>query len=207
MVQSEDNMNKKLILLTTTLCTTFLLFGCNNEKTTGTEIKELEKQIEELKMENEALKGSRQFEEEGIDTYTKAIKTMSKKLSPADQKELYNLLWNYQLTVNGEPIPKDGIIQVDDRKIEVVLSQRDLTIDALPHDPNYSGAISGEYFEHITKIAPEPSDTTMSAGTVVVGSHYIFNDVEQGETISFTITDELKQRLGLDKTTITIKRI
>ncbi|GGE69655.1 hypothetical protein [Priestia taiwanensis] len=197
---------KKLLLLSTAILLTSLLFGCSNEKASGSETKELEKQLEELKMENEALQTSKEFEEKGSVIYTKAIEKIATKLSPTDQKELKALLWSYTFSVNGQLIPKEGTIEINDNKVEVVLSQRDLTVGILPYDSTYSGAVSGEYFEHITAINPKPSNTDMSAGTVVVGSHYIFDNVENGQTITLTITDELKQRVGLDTNTIKIKR-
>ena len=67
------------------------------------------------------------------------------------------------------------------------------------------GQISEDYMKHLT-VNAKPAETYVTDGTVVTGIHHKYVDVAEDTTLTFTITEQLKQRLGLETTQITIHK-
>jgi hypothetical protein len=201
---------KKFTFATMTVCTTFLLFGCTEESSANPDaeakIQELETTIEGLKAEAFSAEGAARFHEEEVTMYNALTTEMVKKMNEQELLALAKLAWKYDITVNDQPIPPEGMIEVEDSKIEVSLNTKQISDSVLPPEIHNKGAISGKYEEHLKKIEPKPTESGTRDGTVVTSAYHTFNEVEQGKTITITITDELKERAGLDTTTITIKR-
>ena len=214
---------KKFSFLLMVVSLVGFLIGCNNTSS-GTEnnkteevdsnlqliedkdnqIKEVEKQIEELQNTVETLELDLKYSNEEADFYNQLVLDMIKDYSEEESLNFSKGLWDYNLMVNQQPVPEDGVIEVQENTIEISLSQEQPAWTVLPNDLLMKGKISGDYIEHILSTEPSPSETFGTDGTVITGMHYKFVDIENGGTVSFTITEELKTRLGLTTSEITI---
>lgn len=216
-------MQRKGALLLTTLSIILFLSGCidksseensdqmeeNNStkqliEDKATQIKELEEKYEEIQDTLHSIETAFNYKKEEADYYQSLIDELINDYSDAQLRDLAKKLWDYELEVNGSPIPRDGMVEVQITTIEISLIQRQPAYIVLPNDIFMQGKISGNYNEHI-KFYSKPSETYGTDGTVVTGVHHKFVDVEKGATISFSITEELKKRLGLDTSEITVK--
>lgn len=168
------------------------------------QIKELEVKNEELQETMHNIQTDYNNTKEEADYYNQLIDELLKNFSDDQLNDLAKKLWDYELEVNGLPVPKDGIVEVQKNTIEISLIQRQPAHVVLPDDIFMQGKISGNYYEHLT-FNTNPSESYSTDGTVVTGVHHKFVDIEKGATISFSITEELKKRLGIDTSEITIK--
>lgn len=161
-----------------------------------TQIDNLEKQIAELQTDLN-------YKKEAADYYKQLIDDLIKGYSNAQLKDLAITLWDYELAVNGVNVPSNGIVEIHESAIEISLMERQPAYLVLPNEIFMQGQINGNYTEHIT-MNSKPAETYVTDGTVVTGIHHKFVGVEEGSTISLTITEDLKKRLGLETTQITI---
>lgn len=168
-----------------------------------TQINKLEVQNEELQTTLDNIKIEFNYKKEEADYYKQVIDDLIKGYSNAQLKDLAIKLWDYKLEVNGETVPTNGIVEIQENEIEISLIERQSDYPILPNEIFIQGQISGNYPEHI-KMISNPTETYGTDGTVVSGIHHKYVDVEKDSTISFTITEELKKRLGLETTQITI---
>lgn len=76
--------------------------------------------------------------------------------------------------------------------------------DFLQSDWLEKGRISGDYIDHILNFDTTNWTATGGDGTVNTSRGYEKANVKAGEQISFTITDELKERLNFDTNLIKI---
>lgn len=167
------------------------------------QIKKLEEQNEQLQATLDNIQTNLNYKKEEADYYKKLIDDLIKGYSNAQLKDLAIKLWEYKLEINGVAVPTNGIVEIQENPIEISLSERQSGYPILPNEIFMQGKINGNYTEHI-KMNTNPAETYSTDGTVVTGIHHKFVDVEKGSTISFTITEELKNRLGLETTQITI---
>ncbi|WP_144512225.1 hypothetical protein [Bacillus sp. FJAT-22090] len=168
-----------------------------------THIKELEQKNKELQDTVQNIKTDLTYTKEEANFYNQMIEELIADYSNAQLKDLAKKLWDYELEVNGSPVPSDGIVEVQKNTIEISVIERQPAYAVLPADIFMQGRISGNYYEHI-KFTSNPSETYNTDGTIVTGIHHKF-DVEKGDTISFSVTEELQKSLGLDTSEITIK--
>ena len=217
-------MQKKVTLLLATLSIIIVfLAGCvgknsveindklNENNLTNQLIEEKDTQIKELKAKNEkledtllTLKTDLNNRKEEADYYHQLIDDLINNYSDVQLIDLAKELWEYELQVNGTPVPADGIVEVQKSTIDISVIQRQPAYSILTNDIFMQGKISGNYYEHLL-FNISPSETNGTDGTTVTGMHYKFVDVKKGETLSFSITEELKKRLGIDTSEITIK--
>lgn len=146
------------------------------------------------------------YSKDEADYYNQLINDLIKDYSDVELREFAKELWDYDLKVNELTVPDDGVIEVQANTIEISVVQMQPAYVVLPNDIFMKGKISGNYNEHILEFNPSPSETYGTDGTIVTGMHYKFVDVENGATISFSITEELKKRLGLYTSEIKIKK-
>ncbi|MFB5089582.1 hypothetical protein PGC35_20770 [Psychrobacillus sp. PGGUH221] len=216
-------MRKKRTLLLTTFSIILLLSGCINKTVENSgkldekndmkqlieeqeiQIKELEKKNEELQDTLSSIKTDLNYTKEEADYYNQLIDELISDYSEAQLEDLAKKLWDYELEVNGLAVPKNGIVEVQKNIIEISLIQSQPAYVVLSDDIFIRGKISDNYNDHL-KFNSNPSETYYTDGTVVTGVHHKFVNVEKGATISFSITEELKKRLGLDISEITIKK-
>lgn len=216
-------MQRKGTLLLTTLSIIVFLSGCMDKSSEensylidekiatkqliedeDTQIKDLEEKYEELQDTLHSIKTELDYKKEEAEYYQRLINDLIYDYSDAQLRDLAKKLWDYELEVNGSPVPRDGIVEAQNNTIEISLIQRQPANVVLPNDIFMEGKISGNYYEHL-KFNSDPSETYGTDGTVVTGVHHKFVDVEKGATISFSITEELMKRLGLDTSEIKIK--
>ncbi|TQR15628.1 hypothetical protein [Psychrobacillus soli] len=169
-----------------------------------TQIKKLEEKNEELQDSLHSIQTDLNYTKEEANYYNQLIDELLNDYSDAQLLELAKKLWNYELEVNGSPVPRDGIIEIQENTIEISLIETQPAYVVLPDDIFIQGKVSGNYYDHL-KFNANPSETYGTDGTVVTGVHHKFVDVEKGATISFSITEELKKSLGLDTAEIMIK--
>lgn len=167
-------------------------------------IKELEEKNKELDNTLNSMNVDLNNTKEEANYYNLLIKDLLQDYNNDQLKDLAKKLWTYELEVNGSPIPSDGIVEIQQNIIEISVIQKQPAYNVLPDDIFMQGKISGNYYEHL-KFNINPSETYATDGTIVTGVHHKFNDVEKGDTISFSLTEELKNRVGLDTSEITIK--
>lgn len=191
----------------------FFLAGCidkdaledsNQMDEKDAKIKELEMKNEELQETLQSIQTNYNNTKEQADYYNQLIDELLNDYSDAQLKDLAIRLWDYELEVNGSPIAKDGVVEVNKNTFEISVIERQPAYVVLPNDIFTQGKISGNYYEHLT-FNTEPSESYATDGTVVTATHHKFADMEKGTTISISITEELKKRLGMDTSVITIK--
>lgn len=168
-----------------------------------TQMDKLEKQNEVLQAELEQMQTDLNYKKEEAEYYKQLIEDLMEDYSNAQLKEVAIKLWDYKLGINGLTVPANGIVDLHDTDIEISLIESQPAYLVLPNEIFMQGKLSGDYIEHL-KLNVQPTETTVTDGTVVTGIHHKFVDVAEGSTITFTITEELKQRLGLETTQITI---
>ncbi|MGE7024206.1 hypothetical protein [Solibacillus cecembensis] len=201
---------------------TFILVACSNkfednttnsDKNASTQISEnktlkinkFDVQNEELQATLNNIQTDYNYKKEQVEYYQQLINDLIKGYSDAQLKDLAIKLWDYELEINGITVPANGIVEIQENAIEISLIQRQSDYPILPTEIFIQGKISGDYIDHL-KVNSNPSETYVTDGTVVTGIHHKFVDVEKGSTISFTITEELKKRLGLETNQITINK-
>lgn len=168
-----------------------------------TQIDKIEKQNEALQAELEQMQTDLNYKKEEAEYYKQLIDDFIKDYSNAQLNELAIKLWDYKLEINGLTVPANGIVDLQDTDIEISLIESQPAYLVLPNEIFMQGKLSGDYMEHL-KLNGKPTETTVTDGTVVTGIHHKYVDVAEGSTFTFTITEELKQRLGLETTQITI---
>ena len=193
----------------------FILVACSNknednitnvdnvEEDKTIQIITLEQQNEELQATLENMQANLNYTKDEAKYYKQLIDDLIKGYSDAQLKDLAVKLWDYELKINGVTVPTNGIVEIQENTIEISLVEKQPAYPVLPNEILMQGQISGNYTEHINMNAT-PTETYFTDGTVVTGIHHKFEDVKAGLTMSFTITEELKERLGLNTTQITI---
>lgn len=170
---------------------------------TTLQINKLELQNEELQSALNSMETDLNYKNEEAEYYKKLINDLIKDYSDTQLKDLAIQLWDYKLEINGVPVPTNGIVEIQENTIEISLVESQSAYPILPTEIYMQGQISGNYIDHL-KMTSNPSETYVTDGTVVTAIHHKFVDVEKGSTISFAVSEELKKRLGLEATQITI---
>lgn len=200
---------KKLFLIGIAL-SFFSLVGCN-EKLAKENVEnysfknEVEINTHSDVEEIESLQTRVQFLEEQNHYLVSAINKVIGKLSDEDMLAFSKDQFLYELDINDEPIPKNGLVTVEAEKIEILLSEKILGFDFLSAEWLDKGRINGEYSDHLVNIDAEIWVSTGYDGTVNTARGYQSEDLKSGEQISFNITEELRERLEIDTTLIQIK--
>ncbi|WP_391115845.1 hypothetical protein [Psychrobacillus sp. L3] len=211
---------KKIVTILAMIGVSIIFFGCestsvneNNEtlnedqlliEAQEAQIKKLEKENDELLTKLNSTQLNLKYAGEQITYFQQFSQDALDYLSDKELLVLAKKQWEYTLEVNGQMMPKDGEIEIQENNIEISLSERQPANNALPVEIYSKGVISGSYEKHIQDFKPAPTETYWRDGTVVTAIQYHYLEVKSGTTISFSITDELKERLGLNTTQIAI---
>ncbi|MBH0229773.1 hypothetical protein [Halobacillus yeomjeoni] len=213
---------KKTKVFVAGLLVTGLLFGCQSAdavgdkegEVTGAGSEVIDKQREkidhlteandELKSQVKALEMELDFTKEEVGIYSGIARKMVNDANVKELSQLAEMLWEYKLLVNDQPIPKNGKVKVDEENVSLSIVQQQPSVSILPNGMLSEGKISGEYFDHIVDMNAEPDNTYGSDGTLVTGMHYDFTHVEKEFPLKITITEELKERLGMTTTSIVV---
>lgn len=170
-----------------------------------TQIDKIEKQKEALQAELEQMQTDLNYKKEEAEYYKQLIVELMKDYSDTQLINVAIQLWDYELQVNGLAVPPNGIVEVHDHSIEISLTEAQPNYEVLPNELLMQGQMSEDYRKQLTANT-KPNETNVTDGTVVTGIHHQYEDVAEGTTLTFTLTEQLKQRLGLETTQITIHK-
>lgn len=207
---------KVIILSFLFLLTSIILLGCNNsddlqqvKQSSADEVeidvKNMEQDTSEYTNQIESLETQTEFLNEQNQYLVNVIKQIVEDFSDEEMLDFSRSQFIYELWVNGEPIPQNGEMVISSGDVEVLLSERGMGYDFLRSDWLEKGRISGNYIDHILNFDTTNWVVTGTDGTVNTAQGYETKNVKAGERISFTITDELKERLNLDTNLIQIE--
>ncbi|OZM57595.1 hypothetical protein CIB95_04285 [Lottiidibacillus patelloidae] len=223
---------KKLGLFLLLISFVFIVAACNDTKHNEesqpqqdqldqTDTKTLEKELEDLneelahkdeeliEMQNEIdnLKVHENYMKEELDFYKKFAEKAVAMMSEKELTQLSSDHWTYMLVVNNEVIPNDGNITANAGEVSITLSEKQKPFFLVPIEYIEKSKISGNYLDHIFELNEKADAVHHGSGTIVDSVLYVFDNLEKGDVITFTVSDELRDRLGLatNKITITIK--
>lgn len=184
----------------------------DNAKAINASIQPSEEQINKLSLQNEELQAvldniqtDLNYKKEEAEYYKQLINDLIKDYSETELKDLAIKFWDYQIEVNGVSVPSNGTVESKENKIEISLKESQSAFPILPNEIFIKGQISGNYIDHLI-MNSIPNETYVTDGTVVTAIHHKFEDVDKGATISFEVSEELRKRLGLKTTQITINK-
>jgi PBP1b-binding outer membrane lipoprotein LpoB len=147
----------------------------------------------------------KQLEEER-DYYKAAISKLTSKLSEAEMLSLAKEQWKYKLKIDGQLIENQTEIIINKNSFMVSLSQEQAPYEIVPAEIFNKGKISGEtYREHIKFINVQPNLISGTDGTVITSQTFSFENIPKDTNIKLEITQELKNRLGLNTNIINIR--
>lgn len=146
------------------------------------------------------------IQNEENDYYLSVIKDLISNYSEEEMVQFAKSQVVYELTVNDEKVPANGEMTVPAGEIQILLAEmRGLASEFLSDEWIEKGTLSGDYINHIQGF--DTTNWTLDGrdGTVNTALGYKRSDVEDGEIITFNISDELMERLGLTTNTIRIE--
>jgi hypothetical protein len=149
-------------------------------------------QLESLETENKRI-------EEELKSYKDFVDSVVNTLDEKELKSLAQTQWEYRLLIDDQRLTgKQSEIEITKTDFKLRLEEKQAAFLALPNEIHTKGKISGHMREHL-KITPSNYETTAPAGTNVDSIIYTFKNVEKGSVIELVMTEELKERLGVDK--------
>lgn len=198
-----------------------LLVGCNGEKEEASEfvLTDIEQEVV-VDDQDSSSKGEVEIDTNEIDSLRMEVESLNERtqyllttinnlldsLSDEEMLQFSKDQITYELSINGEPIPENGQIIVEEGMVEILLSEMKLGFDFLSEDWLEKGIISGEeYIDHLLNIDTLNWTLIGSDGTVNTSRGYQSADIKSGQQVTFEITDELRERLGIDTNLIQIK--
>ena len=196
----------KRLLITGITLSLFLLVGCSgqqNEKKAQTQslVDEVEMDTNEI----ESLQAQNQFLNERNQYLVSTIKELVVNLSDEEMLEFSRNQILYELQVNGESIPKNGQITISAGDVEILLSEKVLGHEFLPAEWLDKGKVSGNYIDHMLNSDTKNWMPIGTDGTVNTAQGFQLADINAGQQFSFNITEELRERLGMDTNLIEIE--
>lgn len=145
-----------------------------------------------------------QFEQER-EHYHNIIDQILPKLTDEEMLELAKSLFSYEITVNQQPLPTNGRIEVSPGDVDVFLTfWMTPNYNVLSEEWYQKGMISGDYFSHIINVDPSNGEEIYADGSNVTARGYKFKNMKSGSIITITISEELKERLSLNTKAIEI---
>ncbi|RUL56983.1 hypothetical protein [Lysinibacillus antri] len=137
--------------------------------------------------------------------YHEVIDQLLPNLSDEEMLEFAKSHFSYEFTVNHEPLPATGQMEVAAGEVTVMLNFKMVPhYNVLSEEWYQKGMISGDYFAHIEKVEPANGEMTYADGANVTAQGYRFANAESGSKITLTISEELKERLALKTSKIEI---
>ena len=116
-----------------------------------------------------------------------------------DEKQLVELAkkeWNYSLSINDRDFTGESI-NISGNKLVIKLNETREQRSALPEDIRLKGQIQGYFYKQInvdSKVLPEITNVDERFSTSVI---YKFESLGTGDKIKITLSNQLKERLGL----------
>lgn len=213
---------KRNVLIALAIVSGLMLVSCgsNGSKSTlsgesSSKITELEEKVRQLENELSNKDISLNYLMDEKDYYRAFIDKMLSKMNERELIDIAKSEWSYSLRIQtgkldnfkaATNIPGDGIVKLDDDSFGLVLTERQPAFPVLKDNmETYSkGAVSGKYTTHLQILDYTDYQEYPAAGTVVEAMMYYFEAVPEGTVIRVKVTDELKERLGLDSNIISI---
>lgn len=206
---------QNLRLISTILCILLFSVGCSaaGSKETPPEIspevsspstesaeeasKVLEDKIAEQKLKIETL--------ESLNSeYAEYLHSVIDVLDEDQKQEIAESNYQYSIKVNGEPVPKDGVVMVSRGTFKVSI-QEELSTDIPLPENMPDGSLTGEHYsEHMVFIGQDDFKTESYDGTMRTAVEYTFEEGYSVESFDIQITEELKDRIGLETNLIRI---
>lgn len=184
------------------------MVGCSEESVEENDKDLILKDEVELEVDTEEIDSLRtkvEYLDEQNQYLLTTITNLADRLSDEEMLQFSKDQITYELSINGEPIPENGQIIVEEGMVEIILSERKLGFDFLPEDWLEKGVISGEeYIDHLLNIDISNWTLIGNDGTVNTSRGYQSANIKSGQLLSFEITDELRERLGIDTSSIQI---
>jgi hypothetical protein len=144
--------------------------------------------------------------EEERDYYKAAISKLTIKLSEEEMLSLAKEQWKYKLKIDGQLMEKQSEIIINKNSFQVSLSEEQAPYEIVPAEIFSKGKISGEsYREHIKFINVQPNFISGTDGTVITSEIFSFENISKDTNIQLEITQELKNRLGINTNIISIR--
>ena len=112
--------------------------------------------------------------------------------------------WEYGIEIDDKSISSNEPIEVHNSNFKIIYSARNSILASTQEEIFKLGQMSGEYRDHLNIVGIEPSNVYTTDGTVVTAFVYEFEDVEKGTKFKLELSDELRNRLGLEAETINI---
>ncbi|MDD3569914.1 MAG: hypothetical protein PHY44_02290 [Lachnospiraceae bacterium] len=194
-------MKKKACTLGLILSLLTIITGCENtanSKSKDLEMAQLQEQITSDENEISQLK-------EENENYKKYVGSSIKFLDENEIKELAKSCWSYEISIDDTTINSNDVYKTDKSNFEITFSEKMNPIPSMEQELFDSGAISGNFYDHLTFKVIQPTKTYIADGTVVQGMHYEFENVPKGSVIKIQVTDELKERLNLEENVVSIE--
>ena len=194
-------MKKKVFIFGITLSLMTTITGCANTANSNSkalEIAQLQEQIASNENEISQLK-------EENENYKKYADSSIKFLDENEIKELAKNCWSYEVSIDDTTINSNDVYKTEKSNFEITFSEKMNPIPSTEQDLFDSGAISGNFYDHLTFEDIQPTKTYITDGPVVQGMHYEFKNVPKGSVIKIQVTDELKERLNLEENVVNIE--
>lgn len=159
--------------------------------------KVLEDKIAEQKMKIETLESLN-------NEYAQYLQSVIDILDEQQKQEIAESNYRYSIEVNEEPVPKDGVVYVSKGAIKVSIQEELSTNIPLPENiPD--GSLSGEHYsEHMVFLDQHDFKAQSYDGTIRTAVLYTFEEGYTFDTLEVQLTEELKERVGLETNLIKI---
>jgi len=136
--------------------------------------------------------------------YAEYLQSVIEILDENQKQEIAESNYQYSLKVNEEPVPKDGVVKVSRGSFTVSIQEELSTNIPLPENMPV-GSLSGEHYsEHMVFIGEDDFQTESYDGTIRTAVTYTFEEGYAFDSLEIQITEELKDRLGLETNLIRI---
>lgn len=170
------------------------------ESSSDDTIERLEEKIQERNGQIEVLEGLN-------DEYYEFIGSTLKYLDEDERRDLAQSLFRYTLTINGEKYEAGAEVELSEGPVEVKVISEMLFQINLPLKLYELGSLSGFVDDHISFKDQEPENLEVTDGTVVQAYIYTFGEEKPIEDLEIHLSEELRDRLGLDTDVIEIEFI
>lgn len=213
----EKEMKKKLSLVLFGVLAILILGGCaanevDQDVVTPKDVSierddlaEKEDEIEKLQEELEAQTIRADHAESLNKQYSEFMENAMTYLNEEEMTKLGKAQFEYTLFINEVLVPKDGRVEVAEGPVEIMLRSETVSWINYPQEIYTLGQLSGEYsIDHLDFLGRKEDDLTVLDGTVVQTFVYIFGEEEPIESMDFRVSEELRERLGVETTEIKI---
>nr|WP_300005032.1 hypothetical protein [Tissierella sp.] len=109
--------------------------------------------------------------------------------------------YKYNIEVDGNPILDGKDLEINNKDFEIIFSEN---INTSLKELSEKESLGNEYLNHLKIIGIEPTDIARTDGTIVTAFVYKFENIANGTNFKLEISDELKERLGINNNTINI---